>query len=316
MIILHGIEKVPPKARGAAVAIGNFDGVHRGHQALLRAARDVATKSGVKAGVILFEPHPREFFQPDKPHFRLTSLARKLELLEQRGMDLAVVLRFDASLAGLPAGEFIERVLVEALAVSHVVVGYDFRFGKGRGGDPETLKHAGALHGFDVTVVPQLAEAGEVFSSSAIRAELAQGDVAGAAEMLGHWWRVRGTVVRGANRGTDLGFPTANLAMPPGTALAHGIYAVRVLLDGHAHPAAAYLGTRPTFDDGAPMLEVFLLDYHGDLYGREIDVEFIAHVRGDRSFDNVEALQAQMDADCARARAILEHAPQHPVSTR
>jgi riboflavin kinase/FMN adenylyltransferase len=313
MIVLHGIEKVPPEAKGAAVAIGNFDGVHRGHQALLRAAHDAAARSGRKAGVILFEPHPREFFQPEKPHFRLTSLERKLELLEGRGMDLAVVLPFNASLAAQSATEFIERVLVEALAVSHVVVGYDFRFGKGRGGDPETLKHAGASHGFGVTVVSQVAEAGEVFSSSAIRAELAQGDVAGAAQILGHWWRVRGTIVRGANRGTGLGFPTANLAMPPGTALAHGIYAVRVLLAGRAYPAAAYLGTRPTFDDGAPMLEVFLLDYDGDLYGREIDVEFIAHIRGDRSFDSIETLKTQMDADCARARAILDHAPTHPL---
>jgi riboflavin kinase/FMN adenylyltransferase len=313
MIVLHGIEKVPPEAKGAAVAIGNFDGVHRGHQALLQTAREAAAKSGAKAGVILFEPHPRELFQPDKPHFRLTSLARKLQLLEQQGMGLAVVLRFDARLAGLAAAEFIDRVLVDALAVSHVVVGYDFRFGKARGGDPETLKQAGASRGFGVTVVSQVAEAGEVFSSSAIRAELAQGDVAGAAEMLGHWWRVRGTVVRGANRGTGLGFPTANLAMPPGTALAHGIYAVWVWLDGHAHPGAAYLGTRPTFDDGAPMLEVFLLDYEGDLYGREIDVEFIAHIRGDRSFDTTEALKAQMDADCARARAILEQAPRQPA---
>jgi riboflavin kinase / FMN adenylyltransferase len=312
MIVLHGTGNVPPAARGAALAIGNFDGVHRGHQALLQAAKDAAAKTGGKAGVILFEPHPREFFQPDKPHFRLTPLPRKLELLEAFGLDLAVVLRFDAALAGLAAETFIERVLVEGLGVAHVVVGYDFRFGKGRTGDPETLRRAAAAHGFGVTVVAQVAEAGEVFSSSAIRAELAQGDVRGAADMLGHWWRVTGMVTGGARRGTGLGFPTANIALAPKTALAHGIYAVRVTVDATAHPAAAYLGTRPTFDDGAPVLEVFLLDFDDDLYGREIAVDFIDHIRGDRRFDSIDDLRAQMQHDCDRARVLLAQAPPIP----
>jgi riboflavin kinase/FMN adenylyltransferase len=312
MIVLHGTANVPPQARGAALAIGNFDGVHRGHQALLQAVRDAAAKTGGKAGVMLFEPHPREFFQPDKPHFRLTPLPRKLELLEAFGLDLAVVLRFDAALAGLSAEAFIAQLLVQELHVAHVVVGYDFHFGKGRTGDPETLRRAAAAHGFGVTVVAQVAEAGEVFSSSAIRAELAQGDVQGAAEMLGHWWRVIGTVTGGAKRGTGLGFPTANIALAPGTALAHGSYAVRVLVDGKTHPAAAYLGTRPTFDDGVPVLEVFLLDFDEDLYGREIAVDFIAHIRGDRRFDGIDGLKAQMQADCDHARAVLAHAPSTP----
>ena len=174
------------------------------------------------------------------------------------------------------------------------------------------LSRGCAAHGVGVTVVAQVAQAGEVFSSSAIRAELAQGDVQGAADMLGHWWRVTGKVVGGARRGTGLGFPTANIALAPGTALAHGIYAVRVLVDGKTHAAAAYLGTRPTFDDGAPMLEVFLLDFDGDLYGREIAVDFIAHIRDDRRFDSAEALTAQMQADCERARQVLAEAPDRP----
>lgn len=312
MMVLHGAESVPAAARGAALAIGNFDGVHRGHQALLLAARDVAAKTGAKAGVMLFEPHPREFFQPERPHFRLTPLPRKLELLDSFGLDLAVVLRFDAALAGLSAEAFIEQVLVRQLGVSHVVVGYDFHFGKGRSGDPETLRQARAAHCFGVTVVAQVAEAGEICSSSAIRAELAQGDVQGAAEMLGHWWRVNGTVIGGARRGTGLGFPTANVALAAGTALAHGIYAVRVLLDGESHEGAAYLGTRPTFDDGPPLLEVFLFDFDGDLYGREIAVEFIDFIRGDMRFDVEEALKAQMQADCDRARTILAKVPRKP----
>ena len=313
MIVLEGIGNVPPEARRASLAIGNFDGVHRGHRALLEAARSAAAASGGKAGVILFEPNPREFFQPDKPHFRLTPLPRKLELLEQFGLDLAVVLRFDRALAELSADAFVEQVLVQGLSAAHVVIGYDFRFGKGRAGDPEMLRRAGAARGFGVTVVAQIAGGGEVFSSSAIRAELAQGDVKGAAEMLGHYWRVSGTVIGGAKRGTILGFPTANIALAPNTALAHGIYAVRVTVDGISHSGAAYLGTRPTFDDGAPLLEVFLFDFHGDLYGREIAVDFIDHIRADRRFDGVEALTAQMQRDCDRARAILERAPSQPV---
>lgn len=313
MLVLHGIDSVPPAARGAALAIGNFDGVHRGHQALLAAARKQAEAHAASAGVILFEPHPREFFQPDKPHFRITPLPRKLQLLGEFGVDVTVVLPFDAGLAALTAQDFIERVLADALAVRHVVVGYDFRFGKGRTGDPETMRHGGAAHGFGVTVVAQVAEAGEVFSSNAIRAELAQGDVGGAAEMLGRWWRVTGTVIGGAKRGAGLGFPTANIALVPGTALAHGIYAVRVHLEGNVLAGVAYLGTRPTFDNGAPVLEVFLLAFDGDLYGREIEVEFIDHLRGDRHFGNIEDLKAQMSADCARAEAILERAPPQPL---
>jgi riboflavin kinase / FMN adenylyltransferase len=313
VIVLSGTDNVPPAARGAALAIGNFDGVHRGHQALLGAVKSAAAAGGGKAGVILFEPNPREFFQPDKPHFRLTPLPRKLELLEQFGLDLAVVLRFDAALAQLSADAFVEQVLARDLGVAHVVVGYDFRFGKGRAGDPEMLRRAGATHGFGVTVVAQVGGAGEVYSSSAIRAELAQGDVAGAADMLGHWWRVSGTVIGGAKRGTILGFPTANIALAPHTALAHGIYAVRAIVDGTRHPAAAYLGTRPTFDDGAPLLEVFLLGFEGDLYGKDMTVEFIEHIRADRRFDSAEALTAQMQRDCDRARAILAQAADRPV---
>ena len=313
MQVLHGTDQVPSSARGAALAIGNFDGVHRGHQALLRVAREQAAKSRGPAGVILFEPHPREFFQPERPHFRLTPLPLKLELLERFGLDLAVVLRFDAALAALSAETFTDRMLVAKLAAAHVVVGYDFRFGKGRGGDPETLSRAGAAHGFGVTVVAQVAEAGEVFSSGAIRAELAQGDVQGAAQMLGWWWRVSGRVTGGAKRGTGLGFPTANIALAPGTALAHGIYAVRVHLDGRSHDAAAYLGTRPTFDDGAPVLEVFLLDFDGDLYGRDIAVEFIDFIRQDLRFHGAEALKAQMAQDCDAARKILAAAPAIPI---
>lgn len=308
MLIVRGTTEAPAAARGAVLAIGNFDGVHRGHQALIAEAKAIARRLGVPAGVIVFEPHPREFFQPAEPHFHLTPLPLKLECFQQLGLDVAVVLKFDAGLAALPASGFIEQTLVAGLAPRHVVIGYDFFFGKARSGTPETMREAGARLAFGVTVISPVAEDGEVFSSTAIRLKLAQGDVHGATAALGRLWRVAGTVIGGAKRGTGLGYPTANIAMEPGTALAHGIYAVWAEVDGERHAAAAYLGTRPTFDDGAPVLEVFLLDFDGDLYGRRLSVAFVEHLRQDRRFDSVEALKAQMQVDCDAARRALQGA--------
>ena len=308
MHVVHGFDHVPHEARGATLAIGNFDGVHRGHQALFEAARAAVAKHGGLAGALVFEPHPREFFQPDRPHFRLTTLAQKIALFERYGLELAVVLTFDRGLASLTARDFIERVLVAGLGVRHVIVGHDFHFGKDRDGNTQVMLGMAKELGFGVTVVETVAEAGEIFSSSAIRADIAQGDVKSAADALGHAWRTSGKVVGGAKRGTGLGFPTANIPLAKGTALAHGIYAVFVHVHGERHEGAAYLGTRPTFDDGTPVLETFLFDFDGDLYGREIEVEFIDYIRGDRRFETIEALKTQMDKDCARARAILKAA--------
>jgi riboflavin kinase/FMN adenylyltransferase len=305
MRILNSYKDVPPDLKGPAVAIGNFDGVHRGHQALLICAREEARAGGAPAGVIVFEPHPREFFRPGEPHFRLTPLERKIELFERLGLDVAIVLTFDAALAGFSASRFIHEVLLAGLGIRHAVIGYDFFFGKDRGGNPETMRSAGCELGFGVTVIAPVAEAGEVFSSRGIRARLAAGDVKGAAVALGHWWRVAGMVTGGAKRGTALGFPTANLTLPQGTALAHGIYAVRVVVGGDRFAAAAYLGTRPTFDDGAAVLEVLLCVFHGDLYGRVIEVEFLDFVRSDQRFRTIDALRAQIVKDCERASAII-----------
>ena len=305
MLVVHGYRDVPAEARGAVLAIGNFDGVHRGHQALLRTAADVARELGAPAGALIFEPHPREFFHPEEPHFRLTPLPQKLPLFEAVGLDLAVVLPFDPELAALTAEDFIARVLVGALAARHVVIGYDFYFGRNRAGTPETMRAAGARDGFGVTVIPPAAEDGEVFSSSSTRLHLAQGDVRGAARLLGRRWSVVGEVVGGARRGTGLGFPTANIPLPRGTSLGHGIYAVRVHVGSERHDGAAYLGTRPTYDNGMPVLEVFLFDFDGDLYGRTIEVEFVDFIRADRKFDSSEELVVQMQMDIARARDIL-----------
>ena len=312
MHVVYGYDHVPRQLRGASIAIGNFDGVHRGHQALLQTAkRSALTTTMQLAGALIFEPNPRQFFQPERPHFALTSLPQRLDLLRRHGLDLTIVLNFDASFANMTANEFIERVLVAGLGVSHVVVGYDFHFGRGRTGTPDQLREAGDSYGFGVSIIEQIADQGEVISSSAIRAELGQGDVEGAAKMLGHWWRVRGRVRSGARRGTGLGYPTANIGLLPGTALAHGIYAVRVYIGAAVHNGAAYYGTRPTFDDGAAVLETFLFDFDDDIYGREIEIEFIGRVRGDRKFNDSDGLIAQMERDVAQARARLASLTEH-----
>ena len=305
MQVVHGFDHVPRPARGAVLAIGNFDGVHRGHQALLQRVKDIAKPLKVPAGVLAFEPHPRTLFQPGRPHFRLTTITQRIALFQRFGLDLAIVLPFDAKLAALSAEAFTERVLVAGLGIKHAVIGYDFHFGKGRGGSPASLAAAGRDMGFGVTIVDPVAEGGEVVSSSAIRAELAQGDVVGAAQLLGHTWRVAGEVKGGAKRGTGMGYPTANIGLAPGTALAHGIYAVKVHVGGKVHDGAAYLGTRPTFDNGDAVLETFLLDFDGDLYGRTIELEFIGFIRADRKFESTTALVTQMDQDVANTRAIL-----------
>jgi riboflavin kinase / FMN adenylyltransferase len=298
-------------SRGCALAIGNFDGVHRGHQALLAAVKADAGGRQGPAGVMIFDPHPREFFQPQAQHFRLTTRAQKLRLFQRFGMDLAVVLPFDAALATLSPDAFIDEILVRALAVKHVIIGYDFNFGRGRAGTPETMQAAGQRHGFAVTVVAPVGHGATAFSSSAIRARLTRGDVSGAAVDLGHRWRIDGRVVGGAKRGTGLGFPTANITVAPGCGLAHGIYAARVHVDGTSHGAAAYWGSRPQFDNGLPLLEVFLLDFDGDLYGRDLSVEFVAFLRPDGKFEGIEALKRQMQTDCDAARQCLQELAQH-----
>ncbi len=309
MIVHEGYNSVPQAIRGGVVAIGNFDGVHRGHQALINEAAEAARATGRPVGVMIFEPHPREFFHPEESHFRLTTLAQKLAVFEAMGLDFVVVVPFDAELVTLDPADFVGKVLVEGLHVRHVVIGFDFYYGHQRRGSPETMVLSGSELGFKVTVVPPVAEGGEVFSSTAIRLKLAQGDVQAAALELGRLWRVGGPVIGGARRGTGLGYPTANVPMPKGTALGHGIYAVRAHVDGRVHDAAAYLGTRPTFDDGMPVLEVFLLDFDADLYGKVMEVEFVAFIRPDRKFDSAEALVRQMQDDVARAREILKNAP-------
>jgi len=313
MDILYSHKDVPHRATGAVLAIGNFDGVHRGHQALLNTVTTKAKSDNAPAGVMIFEPHPREVFHPEDPHFRLTPLEDKLCIFKCLDLDLAVVMPFNKQLASLSAEAFCQEVLVDALKVRHVVIGYDFFFGKGRTGSPEFLQQVGQRSGFETTIVSPVGEDGDVFSSTAIRLKLAQGDVKGAGHALGRWWQVQGCVIGGAQRGTGLGYPTANIPLPKGTALAHGIYAVRVDVGDTELTGAAYLGTRPTFDDGKPVLEVFLFEFDGDLYGQDLTVTFVDFLRPDRKFDSPEALISQMKLDCNEAKARLAAAPAQPV---
>lgn len=313
MDVVRGWRDVPASAKGAVLAVGNFDGVHRGHQSVLRRAIAIAEAEGRRAGAMIFEPHPVEFFAPQDPFFRLSPLAVKLELLSEMGLDQAIVLDFDAQLSGLSAEDFAKKVVFEGVRAHHVVVGYDFSFGRGRSGSTEDLKRIGDELGFGVTVVDAVSGGGTAFSSSRVREHLRRGEVRQAASMLGYWWRVRGRVEQGAGRGKGLGFPTVNLALHPGQALAHGIYAVRVVAGGKTYDAAGYLGERPTFGAGPPRLEAFLFDFSGDLYGETVDVLFIDRIRGDRSFDGPEALADQMRRDCREIERVLSEAPASPL---
>ena len=305
MDIVRFWRDVPVSLKGAVLAIGNFDGVHRGHQAVLREAMRIAASEGRRAGAVVFEPHPREFFAPHLPFFRLTPLPLKLELLEALGLDQTFVIPFDGALSSLSAEAFATDVVAKGLGASHVVVGHDFSFGKGRTGTTEGLAALGRTLGFGVDVVSPVGAAEGIFSSSRIREHLRAGEVRDAAEQLGFWWRVRGRVGKGAGRGKGLGFPTLNVALDPGQDVRHGIYAMRVENGGRRYHAAGYVGTSPTFGDSAPVLEAYLLDFTGDLYGEEVEIEFIAFLRDDQTFASPEALAEQMRRDCDDARAIL-----------
>lgn len=306
MDIVRSWRDTPPALKGAVLAIGNFDGVHRGHQAVLNEVKRIAAEEGRRAGAVIFEPHPREFFAPGQPFFRLTPLPVKLELLEALGLDVTFVLTFDRALSSLSADTFAGEVVGQGFGASHVVVGYDFTYGKGRTGSVEHLAAIGQTEGFGVDVVAPVTLAGGVtFSSSTIRDHLRQGEVREAAEQLGYWWRARGRVSHGAGRGKELGFPTLNFKLAPGQDVRHGIYAMRVHHAGERYHAAGYVGPRPTFGADEPVLEAFLLDFSGDLYDHEVEVEFIDFLRPDHAFDTPEALAAQMAKDCDMARAVL-----------
>lgn len=300
----------PTEKRGAVVALGNFDGVHRGHQQVIGQAGEIAQKSGVDLAVLTFEPHPRVFFRPDDPPFRLTPFRNKAHLLQALGVDATICLNFDAPLAGLAAQEFIDRILVTDIGVGTLVVGYDFKFGKGRTGDVDLLRQDSR---FKTVVIEPAADAiGEIYSSTRIRDYLTKGEPGQAAALLGRPFEIEGEVLHGAEIGRTIGFPTANLDLGGYIRPAYGVYAVRVGVEtGRVGETVwcdgvANLGKRPTVDGLTELFEVHIFDFDRDLYGNHMRVALIEYIRGERKFDGLDALKAQISADCHTARVILD----------
>jgi riboflavin kinase / FMN adenylyltransferase len=308
-VVVRGEASAEHALDGAVVAIGNFDGVHRGHRAVIAAALARAKALSRPAAALTFEPHPRRFFRPDEPLFRLTDERAKLRLLAATGLSGAIVLRFDAALASLSAHDFIARVLLARFAVAGVAIGFDFHFGLNRAGSPDYLAAQGAKLGFAVDIVPRFEDAGRPVRSGPIRAAVAAGRIAEANTLLGYPWFISGKVIHGDKRGRELGFPTANVRLDPDCALKHGIYAVRVGVGERRYDGVASFGRRPMFDQGTVLLEAFLFDFAGDLYGEMIDVAFVEWIRPERTFASVEDLVRRMNEDAKLARAALAAAP-------
>ncbi|MCK8465440.1 bifunctional riboflavin kinase/FAD synthetase [Aliiroseovarius sp. S1339] len=309
MRIIRDYQFVEKADRGASAAIGNFDGVHLGHQYVIDIARTQAKAENAPLGVMTFEPHPRQYFAPQSGPFRLMSADARTHRLEKLGVERLYELNFNDSLSALTPDEFAQRVIVDGLGLSHVVIGADFHFGKGRAGSAAEMVALGEKMGFGVTVAPLMSdEVGEV-SSTAIRHALTDGRPRDAARMLGHWHRMEGEVIRGHQRGRDLGYPTANLSIADLHPPKFGVYAVQVdILTGPhngSYGGAASMGTRPMFGENLPNIESFIFDFAGDIYGEQISVALVDYLRPEEVFDGLEALIAQMDADCARARDIL-----------
>ena len=307
MRIVRDYQFVEPQDRGACAAIGNFDGVHLGHQAVIDLARK--TVPDAPLGIVTFEPHPRAFFAPDAKPFRLMGSEARASRLEKLGVDLLYELNFNAGLAGLSPEEFARNVICDGLGLCHIIVGPDFCFGKGRAGNAQDLVRFGQDMGFGVTISPLIQQGVARVSSTAIRQALSDARPRDAAAMLGHWHRIEGPVISGEQRGRDLGYPTANMSISRLHPPKFGIYAVKVdvLTGPHRgqYDGAASIGIRPMFGDNTPNLETFIFDFSGDLYGEHLSVAFVEYLRPEAKFDGLDDLVAQMDKDCARAREIL-----------
>ncbi len=313
-VLIRALSDVTDAQRGGVIAIGNFDGVHRGHQKVIEAARRLAEELKCPAGALVFDPHPVKFFNPDVPPFRLTRIAKRAALLAEAGANFTLALNFNTAIAELDAHAFIDQILVHALNVKAVVIGHDFHFGSKRSGSPELLVAVGRERGFEVVVVAAAHrdKADTPFSSSEIRDALAQGDLEAATRWLGHPWSIDGEVARGDQRGRTIGFPTANIELDDFTRPAFGVYAVRAqILDGQRLSdvinGVANIGMRPTVGTLAPRLEVHLFEFSDDIYGRWLDVSLLHFIRPEQKFDGLEALKLQIAQDSETARQILKN---------
>lgn len=304
--IVGGWRDLGPGSRGASVALGSFDGVHRGHQAVIALAAKAARSLNAALAAATFDPHPRRWFAPEGEPFQLTNPDQQARAVAALGVERLYRLRFDAQMAALNADAFVREVLIEGLGVRHVAVGPDFSFGRDRTGTPERLAALGSEHGFGVSIATLLQTGGEKCSSTAIRAALREARPERAAEMLGRPFAIEGVVVHGDHLGRTIGFPTANVALGESVRPAQGIYASRTrLADGREVAGVAYIGRRPTVDGLDERLEVNLFDFDEDIYGQTLETDLIAFLRGDQRFDGLESLKAQMSKDCAAARALL-----------
>jgi len=305
--VFRGWRDLPETARGAAVAVGAFDGVHRGHQAVIAAARQAADTIGSPLAVVSFDPHPRRWFQPDAAPFRLMSAGQMARALAPLGVDRLYLLPFDGEMAAMTDVEFARRVLADGLGIRHAAIGFDFTFGRGRSGSPEALRTYGETLGFTVSTTERIDDPhGLKLSSSAVREALKAGDMARAAAILGRPFAIEGEVIHGDKRGRTIGVPTANVALGDYMRPAYGVYATRTRLpDGRVIDGVANLGVRPMFEIETPLLEVWLFDFAEDLYGQTVETELVAFLRGELNFESLDALKVQIDADADAARAIL-----------
>jgi riboflavin kinase/FMN adenylyltransferase len=304
-IRLAGLDQVPEALRGAMVAVGNFDGCHRGHQHVFRGLKARAAAAGVPALMLTFEPHPRDVFAPQPFMFRLTHADEKAEIAEALGLDGIVVMPFSREFSQIEAEDFVTRFLVGALAVKGVEVGADFHFGYQRKGTPAFLKDAGQRHGFDVEILDMLDEGDDHISSTRIRTLLGEGDVEGAAQLLGYHWFLSGPVVKGDQRGRELGFPTANVPTPTGFALMQGVYAVRAKLNGRLLDGVASYG-KPMFNNERPPFETWIFDFDEMIYGETLEVALLGSVRGQVKFKGLDELIAAVNRDATQARHLLQ----------
>lgn len=306
MEIFNNLDEIKDHAKGAVIAIGNFDGVHRGHQALLKAAQDIAEKQNKALGVLTFEPHPRRLFQPDVPPARLTSAPLKARRLEHEGVEHLFSMEFNWDFASQTAEDFIQTILKDGLGAAHVVVGYDFCFGQLRKGSADTIKDAG----IGITVIePVQDNKSETISSSRIRELLRKGEIDQANALLGWEWEVQGTIFRGDRRGHELGYPTANILLNDTIHPAYGIYACRVQIEGEDDwlPAATNIGIRPMFEVKEGQIEAHILDFPDrDIYDRILRVKPVQRLRGEAKFNSLDDLISQMEKDCAKAKEILK----------
>ena len=305
MEIFRNSTKDLVNARGGVFALGNFDGVHLGHKEIISKAISIGKKNNIPSGVLIFQPHPRKFFRPKDKNFIISDLKTRSYLLENCGLDFLGILDFDKKMSNLTPYEFVDNVINNAIDVSHLIVGYNFKFGKDRSGDVQALTDICKKLKIDLSIIDKVEGDNYIFSSSSVRDCLRNADLKGAKKIIGDYWTVKGEVIKGDQRGRQIGFPTANISMEGWIEPLFGVYAVKVSIDGLLYKGVANLGIRPTFGQSSPLLEVHLFDYSGDLYGNDIVISFIDFIREEKKFDGIEALKKQIEIDSTKAIELI-----------